>query len=129
MTRETPTDPLLDSLFADARAARPQPDAALMARILGDAADLVPVSAPAPAPRPTPWSRMTAALDRLLPGGMAGAASLSTCALGGLLIGYAGLGDLPLMAGASLFGEPQAVVFDAGALGDEAAYLGLEDGA
>ena len=124
-----PMDPILDDMFASARAARPQPDADLMARILGDAADLVPTTQPVSRPSLSFWDRLRAIIEDSVPGGFAGIASLTTCALGGILIGYAGLGDLPLLAGVELLEGQSVVTFDSGLLNEDIGYLSTEDGA
>lgn len=129
MTDPTSLDPMLDDMFAAARTARPEPDAALMARILGDAAELTPIPAPPPVLRPSLWSRIREIIADQVPGGMPGIASLTTCALGGILIGYAGLGDLPLMAGTELLAGQSVRTYDVGDIGDDVSYLLTEDGA
>jgi len=124
-----PMEPVLDDLFMAARAARPVPDADLMARILGDAADLTAVTTPAPTPRASMWHRLRRGIADLVPGGMPGVASLTTCALGGVLIGYAGLGDLPLLAGLELIQGQGVVTLDSGVFDEDIYYLSTEDGA
>lgn len=128
MSGKQMNDPTLDALFAEAREARPVPDADLMARILGDAAELAPQAA-SPMPvraRRGPLARLVDWLGEAIPGGAATAASLSTCALAGVLVGYTGLGDVPLMAGTDLFASGTAISYDGGLLGEELSYLSTE---
>ncbi|QPH53373.1 hypothetical protein [Pontivivens ytuae] len=105
----------LEAFFAAGRAARPVPDDALMACILGDAAELTPQAAPAPRPRRSAWSRFNG-----LFGGVAGLATVAASALVGLMIGYAGADDLTLLTR-----DPEWSI-DLGYAETEADYLDLE---
>ena len=95
----------LDDLFATARAARPAPSEALMARVLADALAEQPkavVAAPGPRPRgPGLWARLTWAF-----GGAGAVAGMGTAAVTGLFLGLvqpAGLAALDeAMLGAPL---------------------------
>lgn len=86
----------LDDLFAAARAARPAPSEALMARVLADAlAEQPRVAAQAPGPRqrgPGLWARLVWAI-----GGTGALAGMGTAAVTGLFLGLvqpAGLAGL-----------------------------------
>lgn len=88
-----PETEALEVFFKAARAAEAPPDAALLSRILGDAAEVSAAARPAPTPapaRPAPrWGGVAALL-----GGWRGGAALTACALIGLLIGATGYARL-----------------------------------
>jgi len=78
----------LDALLADRKADAPQPDAALLARVLGDAEAVQPaVAAPAPVQRrPAPRRPFWASFKEQL-GGWPALAALASMTAAGLLIG------------------------------------------
>lgn len=117
-----PDDRMLDDLFAQARAQAPQPDDALMARVLADAAEQsAPVSSPVSSPihQPGFWARLSDAL-----GGWPALGGLAAATVAGVWVGIAppaGVEDLA----ASLIGDTVSVtllspdtIFDAGDLAD-----------
>lgn len=71
----------LDDLFKAARAARPEPSPALLARVLADAEA---AQAPPPARRDTRWRFVP-----LLLGSVGASLGMATAALAGVWIGYA----------------------------------------
>lgn len=107
-TDTTPTDADLDALFDQARAQPPQPDAAFMARVLGDAyaqqpapVAVVPVRARV---RPGLWARLAAAL-----GGALAVAGIGSAAMAGLVIGYAQPEPVVTFAGSIGFGVSESL--------------------
>lgn len=90
------TEDDLDGLFADARAAAPQPPAALSARVLADAAQSLPRPelVARPAPRPGFWARLGVAL-----GGGGALAGMATATLAGFWIGFSQPLDLSILGG------------------------------
>ncbi len=108
-------DDNLEAFFAAGRAARPVPDNELMARILGDAADLALPPAPVHRRRSSAWQRITGMF-----GGVAGLATVAASAAVGLMIGYVGADDLALLTGTSDWS------IDLGYAETDAGYLDLE---
>jgi hypothetical protein len=91
-------DAALDDLLGRMRAAKPQPSATFMARVLADAAAAQPARPRAAPPRPVPWwVRIGAALGRA--GVVAG---IGSAAFAGLVIGY--VQPEPMLSLASSFG-------------------------
>jgi hypothetical protein len=96
-TRHDAPDPMLEQLFAEARAARPPVSDALMARVLADAAHAMPRATAPVVPRRVPvgqtgwFKRLTAFL-----GGRPAVAGLAVSALTGVWIGFAQPVALPL---------------------------------
>lgn len=113
-----PDDRMLDDLFAQARAQTPQPDDALMARVLADAA-AQSASVSSPIHQPGFWARLSDAL-----GGWPALGGLAAATVAGVWVGIAppaGVEDLA----ASLIGDTVSVtllspdtIFDAGDLAD-----------
>ncbi|MFN4129162.1 MAG: dihydroorotate dehydrogenase [Paracoccaceae bacterium] len=95
----------LDALLAQAQARPPQPDAAFMARVLGDAHALQPRPArrapvrPILSARPGLWARLATAL-----GGAVAVAGLGTAAMAGLVVGYVQPEPMVTFAGSMGFG-------------------------
>jgi hypothetical protein len=96
----------LDDLFAAARASRPVPSEALMARVLADA--LAEQPRPAVVPRLVPrlglWSRLAAVFGG--PGALAG---IGSAAAAGLFIGYVQPSGLSVL-GDAVLGTPLETV-------------------
>jgi hypothetical protein len=91
-------DAALDDLLGQMRAAKPQPSAKFMARVLADAAAAQPARPRAAPPRPVPWwVRIGAAL-----GGAGVVAGIGSAAFAGLVIGY--VQPEPMLSLASSFG-------------------------
>lgn len=88
-------DAALNALFADARAARPALEDDFMARLVADADAALP-SAPAFAPTPAPRSTFFQFL-----GGWPTVASMASCAVAGVWIGFAQPETLNMVAGYS----------------------------
>ena len=83
------TDPdiALEAFFAAGRAAAPEPSAAFLARVLGEAEAVQAArAAPQPQPRQGIWAGLLSAL-----GGWGGASGLATATLAGVWLGFAGV--------------------------------------
>jgi hypothetical protein len=78
----------LDDLFAAARAAAPQPSAALLARVEADALRMMPRPPARPTARPRGLRGLLAEILSAV-GGLGGAAGLASAMLAGLWIGIA----------------------------------------
>ncbi|MRH19502.1 dihydroorotate dehydrogenase [Rhodovulum strictum] len=85
-------DTELEALFSAARTDRPEPSAALLARVMADAmAEAEARAAPAPAPRARPTRGGLARILGLI-GGWPAMGGLATAGLMGVWIGYAAPG-------------------------------------
>ena len=105
MTTRRTDDDGLERLLAEARAQRPVPSAALMARIAADAQAVARAAAPARVAA-RPFRRLSAAVEAL--GGRIAAAGLAAAAVTGLSLGA--LQPAPLAdAAAALWGDPVSV--------------------
>ena len=101
----------LDTLFAHAQAHAPEPDAAFMARVLGDAHAVQRrpaqhVTRPA---RRGFWTRLAATL-----GGAIAVAGLGSAAMAGLVIGYVQPEPMVSLAGSFGFGQTESLDLLAG---------------
>lgn len=109
----------LDSLFAEAKAAAPLPDAALLARVMADAGEVqAGFAEPAPLAGRTRRSSRIAGIFEMI-GGWGGLGGLATATAFGLWLGMSpalGLGEMIRQGG---FGA--AATLDT--LGEEYAYL------
>jgi hypothetical protein len=75
----------LDQLFAEAKGRAPQPSQALMARVLTDALQALPVTEPVrKVPQPSLWARFSAQF-----GGVPTVVGLCSAAIMGVVVGYA----------------------------------------
>ena len=120
MTMTNPNDDMLDDIFAQARATDVTPSDDLMARVLGDAADVqAEIVAPVLVPQEGLWTRM---LDTI--GGWPAVSSLAAATVAGVWIGVAPpatvqdltAGMIGDEVGVSLF--PTDLGFEAGAFAD-----------
>jgi len=104
--RDMLSDTALDEIFTAARAQRPEPSGALMARILADADDVLagrdrPAAAMA---RPSPWARFVDGL-----GGWGSLAGLVTATAAGVWLGFVSPDRVNTLSGGLLLSDSTGV--------------------
>ena len=98
----------LDLFFAAARSRAPEPSAALMARVLAEAAaDARPATRDLPTPAPARHGAIASLMSAI--GGWIGVGGLATAVGAGVWIGVAGLAD-PVTVAGDLFGAAPLTV-------------------
>jgi hypothetical protein len=117
MKMTDPNDKMLDDLFAQARSIAPEPDDALMARVLADAATMK-TPLPVVASQPGLWSRVMDAI-----GGWPAVSGLAAATVAGIWIGVAPPASVQDMT-STLIGDEVSVSFFSADFGlDEGTFV------